>query len=199
MGTSQSCAFKKADDELQVVFVEVYAPGIPDSQQDFMTKDEIRKMAWEFLLSGQTKNVDREHDNRTFGAGIVESFIARDDDPTFIPGSWVVGIHVPDAMTWSMIKQGYINGVSLDGEGDRLPRDISLNMPDWLTGETTTDMNHSHAFVVRYGSSGEFLGGETDIVEGHKHEIVRGTVTEEADGHTHRFSFVEQIDGPTEG
>jgi hypothetical protein len=38
-------AFKKADDELQVVYVEIYSPGVPDSQNDFMTKDEIRWMA----------------------------------------------------------------------------------------------------------------------------------------------------------
>jgi hypothetical protein len=190
-----ACTFKKADDDLHVVYVEVFVPLVPDSQNDFMSRDTIRTRAWQFLLDGNTRNVDREHDNLTFGAGIVESFIARDDDTLFIPGSWVVGIHVPDPMTWQMIKQGYINGVSLDGEGDRVPKDIALLVPDWLTGETTVDAGHSHVFTVRYGSEGEFLGGETDVVDGHKHEIVRGTVTEEADGHTHRFSYVEQITG----
>jgi hypothetical protein len=71
------------------------------------------------LLDGNTKNVDREHNNQQFGARIVENFIARDDDPDFIPGSWVAAIHVADPITWSNIKAGYINGVSLDGDGER--------------------------------------------------------------------------------
>jgi Putative phage serine protease XkdF len=35
----RAIAIKKADEELQVVWGEVYAPGIPDSQDDFMTAE----------------------------------------------------------------------------------------------------------------------------------------------------------------
>jgi hypothetical protein len=190
--------FKKADDEQQVVLAEVYAPGVPDSQGDFMTAEEIRLMAYGFMKKGQMGNVDREHDNQTFGATIVESFIARDGDPDFIPGSWVVGVYIPDPAQWANVKNGTFNGFSFDGEGDRHDREITLEVPDWLVGETSVTNDHSHVFTVRYGPSGEFLGGETGITDGHSHEIKRGTVTEETDGHDHRFSYVELIDGPTE-
>ena len=186
-------SFKKADDELHVVFGEVYAPGMPDSQGDYMTAVEIRKMAYEFMRSGKLGNIDQEHNNQTFGAWIVESFIARANDPDFLLDSWVIGVHVPDPVQWAAVKNGTYNGLSLDGEGDHVPGEVTLNIPEWLTGETSAARGHEHAFTVRYAKDGSFLGGETDVVQGHSHAIERGTVTEEADGHTHRFSFVEQI------
>lgn len=191
--------FRKADDELQVVFSEVFAPGVPDSQGDYMTAEHIRLMAYEFMRRGLLNQIDREHDNQTFGACIVESFIADDNSTTFIPGSWVIGVHVPDPVQWAMVKNGTYNGFSMDGEGDRVSKSFTMKVPDWLVGETSVNAGHSHAFTVRYGSEGQFLGGETDIVDGHSHTISRGTVTDEAEGHTHRFSYVEQIDGQADG
>jgi hypothetical protein len=38
----RAIAIRKADDDLQVVWGEAYAPGIPDSQDDFMTAGAIR-------------------------------------------------------------------------------------------------------------------------------------------------------------
>lgn len=188
-------SFSKTDDEHQVVFSEIYAPGIPDSQGDFMTADQIRAMAYRFIASGNLGQVDRDHDNQAFGASVVESFIARDDDKVFIPGSWVVGVHIPDPVQWQQVKNGTYNGFSLDGEGDRVDRALTLRIPDNIKGQTSVDRGHSHTFSVSYDSEGKFLGGGTNIVDGHSHSISRGTVTDEADGHTHRFSHVEQIDG----
>ena len=44
-----------------------------------------------------------------------------------------------------------------------------------------------------YDEDGKFLGGKTDVVEGHFHIIKRGTVTEDSLGHKHRFSHVEDL------
>lgn len=188
--------FKKLDDAKQVLYSEVYAPGVPDSQGDFMTADEIEQMAWNFMQSGNLRNIDREHDQRfVHGDCIVESFIARTADPDFIPGAWVVAIHVPDPLQWSLVKNGTYNGLSMDGDADRLDKNIELEMPDKLEGMTSVTNDHEHRFVVAYSPTGEFLGGITDVVDGHQHTISRGTVTDEADGHTHRFSYVEQIHG----
>lgn len=185
---------KKLDQEEQVVFGEVYAPGFPDSQGDFMSADEIKKMAYNFLRKGVTSNIDTNHSQTPNGSYVVESFIARDGDPIFIPGSWVLGVKVPDQAVWQMVKSGELNGFSLDGFGIRTPKQIVVEMPDLLKGETTETRNHKHQFVVKFDQKGNFLGGYTSPApDGHVHQIVKGTVTEPTNGHVHRFSFVEGV------
>jgi len=112
---------KKVDQEEQVVFGEVYAPSFPDSQGDFMSSEEIKKMAYNFLRKGVPSNIDVNHTQQPSGSYVVESFIAREGDPTFIPGSWVLGVKVPDPQVWRMVKSGELNGFSLDGIGVRTP------------------------------------------------------------------------------
>ena len=185
---------KKLDHEEQVVFGEVYAPGFPDSQGDFMTPEEIKKMAYNFLRKGAPSNIDVNHSQEPSGSYVVESFIAREGDPIFIPGSWVLGVKVPDETVWQMVKSGDLNGFSLDGFGVRTPTTFAIEMPELLKGETMPEGNHSHQFVVKYDRSGNFLGGYTNPAsDGHTHLIVRGTVTEPSHGHVHRFSFVEGV------
>ena len=189
-----SIQFKKFDGEQQIVFGEVYAPGFPDSQGDFMRPDEIRKMAYNFLKKGLVSNIDTNHSRQPNQSYVVESFIARDDDPIFIPGSWVLGVHIPDPAVWQMVKSGELNGFSLDGMGLRTPATFEIEMPELLKGETDKVGNHSHAFTVKFDEVGNFLGGQTSPgPDGHVHKIARGTVTEPSLGHSHRFSFVEGV------
>jgi hypothetical protein len=183
---------KKADVEQQVVFGEVFAPGVIDSQGDCMTAEEIQKTAYLFMEKGRLSKIDTNHDLQANGSYVVENFIARDGDPTFIPGSWVVGVKVPDANVWAKIKKGELNGFSFDGVGFREPTTLQVEIPEKLSGLSDQVNDHAHQFVVKFDpATGAFLGGETDEVAGHSHKIVKGTLTEEVDGHTHRFSFVE--------
>ena len=185
---------RKLDDELQIVWGEVYAPGFPDSQGDFMTAPQIREMSYRFVAKGNMTAIDKMHDQVEGAATIVESFIARDNDPDFIPGSWVLGVHVPDRETWAGIKKGDFNGFSLDGIGHRVPRLIELDLPDELTGETADAAGHHHGFIVKFDTDGNFLGGQTlPARDGHVHRILRGTATETTNDHSHRFSFVEGL------
>jgi hypothetical protein len=187
---------RKMDEELQIVYGEVYAPDVPDAQGDFMTSVEVRKMAHAFLLKGNMRKVDTQHDNKENGSGVVESFIARDGDPDFLSGAWVVGIHVPDATLWAKVKSGELNGFSFEGMVQSAKRLIALEVPEDFTGPTDMAEGHNHVYVVKLGDSGEFLGGWTVADDsGHQHEIKRATVTEppvgNPDGHRHRFSFTD--------
>ncbi len=189
---------KKMDDELQVVWGEVYAPGFPDSQGDFMTAETIREMAYGFMKKSALDSIDTNHSREKNGCYIVESFIAREDDAVFIPGSWVIGVKVPDQDVWAMVKSGDLNGFSIDGVGVRVESVLEIEMPDVLAGETDeceqNGVKHKHLFYVKFDEEGNFLGGETSAApDGHMHKIVRGTVTEETNGHQHRFSFVEGV------
>lgn len=185
---------KKLDGELQIVWGEVYAPDIPDSQGDFMTAPEIQKMAYKFAKSGRLGQIDVNHDNHLYGCIIVESFVARDGDDMFIPGSWVIGVHIPDPVLWSYVKSGELNGFSMQGLAVPHKTTIDLEIPAAVVGETDEVSGHVHIFKVKFAPNGEFLGGETDLVSGHMHKISRGTITDDAeDGHHHRFSFVEDL------
>lgn len=185
---------KKTDDDEQIVFGEVYAPGFPDSQGDFMTAETIKDMAYRFMANGFLAKIDTQHNREENGSYIVESFIARSDDPDFITGSWVVGVKIPDGNVWGMVKSGDLNGFSLDGYGVRVDTTIELEMPDTLKGETTETEGHVHGFEVAFDEDGGFMGGfTTRAPDGHRHMITRGTVTDDTNGHNHRFSFVEGI------
>jgi len=197
MPTVSTCSIvpiKKFDEELQLIYGEVYAPGIPDSQGDFMSAKTIREMAHEFLAQGQVNNIDIEHNRELSGCAVVESFIAREDDTIFIPGSWVLGVKINDAAVWNQIKKGELNGFSIDGEAVRIPSRVTLDIPHEVRGLTSEVNGHTHEFVMYYDDEGNFLGGETDkATDDHFHTISRGTITDEALNHTHRFSFIESI------
>ena len=79
------CRIKKADDELQIVWAEVYAPLKVDTHGDFMRADEIRKMAYNFMSHSRNHAIDVQHDQKEdrWDHVVVESFIAREGDPTF--------------------------------------------------------------------------------------------------------------------
>lgn len=191
---SHTVQVTKTHDELQIVYGEVFAPGFPDSQGDMMTSETIMKMAHEFLAKGLVQKIDVNHSQTESGCYVVESFIARDDDPTFIPGSWVLGVKVPDRQLWSLIKSGELNGFSLDGKAFTNPVKIEVEMPEVLSGETMATEGHTHTFTVRYDVDGNLVGGVTSPgPDGHAHSISRGTMTDVTQGHSHRFSFVEGI------
>ena len=183
----------KRDDELQVVYGEVYAPDFPDVDGDYMTATEIRSMAHRFLQSGKLNFIDIMHNNGLVPACVVESYIARKGDPDFIEDAWVVGVHIEDPDLWSDVKSGKYNGFSMEALVKKTPKVLEIEVPEVIEGPTQKAEGHEHTFEIRFGDNGEFLGGRTNIVNGHYHEIKRATVTDEAEGHAHRFSFVELI------
>lgn len=184
----------KQEGELQIVFGEVYSPLRPDAQGEYMTADEIRKMAHEFIRKGKMGQIDVMHGNKLVsGASVVESFVADEQDARFLPGSWVVGVHVPDPDLWSAIKKGDINGFSMEALVTRHDQEVEVDIPPIVTGLTSKQEDHQHKFFVAYDEKGQFKGGVTDTVNGHFHSIVAGTHTQDAAGHRHRFSSVDLI------
>jgi len=185
---------KKVDEDKQLAYGEVYVPMIPDSQGDFMTATEIEKMAHQFMKDGLLRGVDTQHDLQDNGAVVVESFLARKSDPDFIYQSWVAAVWVPDDV-WPLVKSGELGGFSMYGSGERTPTMITIEIPDngIIKGDTDTAEDHIHTYFVKYDEEGNFLGGETNVKDSHSHKIIKGTTTEKADDHRHRFSFIEAL------
>jgi len=183
---------KKIDEELQIVYAEVYVPDTPDSDNDFMSVDTVREMGHNFLANGRVTKVDVNHSRDEIAAAVVESFIVRKGDPDFIENAWVAGIKIMDDSVWELIKSGEINGFSLDGVGQGKDTELEIEIPEFVKGETDKQDNHKHIFKVHFDDEGTFLGGQTvDDETDHVHLIKRGTITEETNDHAHRFSFVE--------
>lgn len=116
--TERLVEFRKSDAKKQIVFGEVYVPDRPDTDGNFMTADTIEDMAHDFMANSRNANISTDHDGDTSKGCVVESFIARDGDPDFIAGSWVVGVHVPDAELWASIEAGDLTGFSIEGTGE---------------------------------------------------------------------------------
>lgn len=123
-------SFAKADDEQQIVWGEVYVPwtgeGAPpkadrDTHGNWARPEEIQKMAYEFMRKQRINKIDKNHDEKVTGDYIVESFIAREGDPDFTPGAWVVGTKIVKAATWTQIKKGEITGYSIGGTALIIP------------------------------------------------------------------------------
>lgn len=186
--------FKKENAKQRIVFAEVYAPNRPDSDGEFMDAVSIRKMAYQFMSEMKLDQIDHGHTNELVAdARVVESFIARKNDPDFIEGSWVVGVHIPKDEDWDKVEKGEWNGFSIEAFVSKTVVDAELEIPPILSGKTIKSEGHEHMFHVAYDESGRFMGGKTDVVNGHFHTIKRGTLTEETNGHTHRFSHIENL------
>ena len=193
----------KVDAHEQLVYGEVYAPLSLDTQGDFMTAEEIKKMAHKFLKSGQVNAVDTEHDLKENGSFVVESFIARPGDPDFSEGSWVAGVHVVDPEIWNMVQKGEINGFSMFGKAGREePRIVEIEIPDdgIIKGDTEPSASadvHIHEFHVELDAEGNVLRGWTSEAgpDSHVHIIKGGTVTEPGglDVHKHRFDYFKAV------
>lgn len=188
----QIVEIKKADADQQIVYGEVYIPEVPDAHGEFMTSETIQKMAHEFLRNLRVHNIDTEHDNIENGSYVIESFIARKGDPDFIEGAWVVGVKIVDTEVWGKVRKGELNGFSIQAKVLKTPREVEVEVPEYVQGGTEDAADgHNHTFTVYFSEDGRFMGGSTDVVAGHSHDIKRGTVTELADDHSHRFAFVE--------
>ena len=117
MKTENIVAFKKSDNKKQIVFGEVYVPDVRDTDGEFMTAETIEKMAHNFLANKKNFEISKSHDGNTDKGCVVESFIAREGDPDFIPGSWVIGVHIPDVEIWKQVEDGTLTGFSIEGRG----------------------------------------------------------------------------------
>lgn len=185
---------KKADKYKQVVMGIAYGPpGVIDSHGDTMTKEDIEYMAYDFMKNKRMDKIDVGHNFEESGCHVVESFIARKNDPDFTEGSWVLAVWCPEEI-FQKVLNNELNGFSFGGRAATKRARVMLEVSKEILSETSENTDntlpkHFHNFVAYFDQNGEFLKGKTDVVEGHWHEIMAGTRTETSLGHSHRLSF----------
>lgn len=199
MKTTSLAPIKKLDAARQMIWSEVYVPMVPDSQGDFMSATEIEQTAHNFMRGMRMYNVDTEHNLQKNETVVIESFIARTGDPDFVPGSWVVGMHVIDPTVWKSIEKGEINALSMYGAGSRDEAIIEIEIPDdgIVKGATHDFGGHKHTYSLQFNDKGQVVKGFTDEITvngvAHSHVIKGGTITEAAGGHSHRYSVSDAL------
>ena len=182
-------------DEERLVYGEVYIPLDVDSQEEAMTAEEIRKMAHAFLEKGLIEKIDVNHNKEDSGCVVVESFIARKDDPDgFIEGAWVLVTRVIPDELWEKVKSGELNGYSFHGSGQSVTLDAEVDMPVYGNGDTEESLDgplppHSHGLSVKFDNDGKIIACETDESLSHVHDVKKATSTDPSFGHSHRLIF----------
>lgn len=58
---SKSIELKKIDEEKRMVYGIIYSPEETDSQGQYSTSEEIEKAAEQFMKSGKTQMIDKNH------------------------------------------------------------------------------------------------------------------------------------------
>ncbi len=182
----------------RLVYGEVYAPLQVDTDEEAMTADEIKKMAHSFMMDGFTSKIDVQHSQAESGCLIVESFLARKNDPdNFIEGSWVLGVKVLPDELWEAIQKGELNGFSFGGSvPNKETVTVTVSITKRMVGscEKSEDGGllpaHDHSIDIEFDSDGKVVKGETSLDLGHKHPILRTTATEESMDHSHRLILI---------
>lgn len=175
---------------------EVYRPLQVDTDFETMTAHDIQKMAHRFVSEGMIDKIDIMHNQMPSGAKVVESFIARKDDPVYPEGSWILKVRMPEGQLWDDIKSGKYNGFSFQATTLKVPKTVLVDIAQIAQGETepNTDTEkiaeHTHEYYVEFDSEGRVTFGVTTTSEGHAHMISGTVTTDQAKGHSHRF-FVE--------
>lgn len=182
------------------MYGEVLIPDQPNVFGDYHTKLSVREFAYGFMMNGFGINV--EHDNPDVSdseVSVVESFIARDGDSDFIPGSWVVGMHILSDDVWESVQRGDINGFSYEAMVKFFDLDVIIPNETTRYGRTAVnrDDGHDHGFFVILDQDGRVVTGGTtpSDIDGHTHPISSHTFTKEALNHQHIYNFVAGQEG----
>ena len=187
-------AFLEKDDQgfERIVYAEVLIPGVLNAHGDYHTLESIREFAFGFAQGGFGIDVDHDNIDRSENIKVVESFIAKEGDPNFIPGSWVVGMHIGDDDTWQKILNGEINGYSYEAFVKSIEVDVEMEDKATIVGRTQPDPidGHTHEYFALLDLEGRVLTGGTTETDGHSHTISRHTFTDDAAGHSHIFNIV---------
>jgi hypothetical protein len=99
--------------------------GWSDTQDDWISTDEIESMAHRWMMKSQ--QYDEQHkviglEGKVF---VVESYLApvdfSIDGHAIAKGSWITVTYVPDDEIWSKVTTGKINAYSIRGKAKRKP------------------------------------------------------------------------------
>lgn len=190
----------------RVVGGEVLVPYQMDVYGDIYTETQVKRFAYAFMTAGinlgfragangSSVGLDIEHEeiDVTGKYYIVESFIATEAHPQFTKGSWVVYCWINDEDLWQDIANGTIVGFSFQAVTYNTEVEVEGDFDVVAVGRTEPDMfdGHTHSYVCVLDDTGRVVSGSTSENQGHSHNIIRHSVTEDTYLHRHRFNLTK--------
>lgn len=122
-----------------------YEPLVADTDDNYMTAEEIEKMAHWFMKNGRMVDEQHSFDPNT-KCEIVESWIANEDTEIggqpVTKGTWLIKIEVGDSAMWEKIQNGELSGLSIGGMARYGTEDVELR------GSTPTTVTRSQVMKM---------------------------------------------------
>jgi hypothetical protein len=119
-----SCDILKTDSAKRLVYGKVLVPEKVDKQMDVISKEDVERVAHEFMMGfqkpvydGITKS-EMGYGHKQIGGQdlyVVESWIDKED------GAWWLGTYVANDDIWEQVQNGEITGYSIGGTAYRVP------------------------------------------------------------------------------
>ena len=195
--SNKSKAILIKSQEERIVLGAVYVPESIDSDGETMTREDVQRMAHDFLSSGRVDKIDIGHSCMESGNKVIESFVARDNDPDFIPGTWVLGIKINNDDDWIGIKKGELNAFSFFGAAKKESKRVLVEIVSSVSGTTKAVADgllpeHEHDYYIEFDDSGEISKGQTAMVLNHRHSISAVDATDITMDHAHRINISEE-------
>ena len=107
----------------QIVYGIALIPDQVDSQGDTITKEQIEKVAHQFMMDCRQNDLQHQQVLPQSKTIPVESYLAPVDfqlgSKLIKAGSWIVATKIYDPSVWGMIMNGEIRGYSIKGTGQR--------------------------------------------------------------------------------
>jgi len=183
----------KSEDR-RIIYAPVYSPYRVDTDNEAMTPGQIESMAHGFMLNGRWDCIDVNHDGVKSGCQVVESFVARKDDPDFVQGEWVLGIKIFLDDLWEKVLKGELNGLSFSSKNVPSRAGFLVDLLQPVSGTGTTEDSdggplpaHVHDISIEFTEDARVIPALTGETLGHKHAVNRMTATDMAQDHAHRL------------
>ena len=94
--------------------LKIYRNTDGESYYAFLSKETTRRFAELLLNNKHSKKINLMHKDVFVDASIVESYFAKADNEFGVPeDSWIVSLKIKDAEVWSKIKDGTLQGFSI--------------------------------------------------------------------------------------
>ena len=139
--SKQKVELKTIDEEKRIIVSLALVPDkkiprIDDDGSEYeitFSKDTVRKSSELYLKNLNNNNATLEHDKKTDGVSVIESWIVEDvkKDKTAlyglsaIEGAWAVVMKIDNDAVWSDIKKGKYLGLSIEGGFSEKKADLS--------------------------------------------------------------------------
>lgn len=181
------------NEEERIVSGIIAEPMVLDTDNEFFSRSGIFKMYSDFISLNLQENIDREHDNNLTGSEIIRTYIALKNDPDNYPeGAWIGECKINSDSDWEAVKQGKINGYSV--EISTIKVDVNIAAERMIKAVGTTELSldtvlptHIHQVTIKFDENGKVSGYSCSTALGHSHSITKCTATNQELGHSHRL------------